>query len=40
MKKLYGIDLEYRSDDDIYKDLVKRGLPSLSKLLKMTTKTG
>ena len=38
MKKLYGIDLDYGSDAEIHRELVEKGLPSLSKLLKMAVK--
>jgi len=34
----YGIDLGYRSDTQLHTVLKKEGLPSLSKLLKMTQK--
>lgn len=36
IEKQYGIDLGYVSDKDLYKNLEKKGLPSLSKLLKLT----
>ncbi len=36
VEKQYGVDLGYVSDNELYKDLKKKGLPALSKLLKMT----
>ena len=36
IEKKYGIDLGYRSDAKLHTVLKKEGLPSLSKLLKMT----
>jgi len=38
IEKKYGVDLGYRSDAQLHSVLVKEGLPSLSKLLKMTQK--
>ena len=38
IEKKYGIDLKYRSDAKLHTVLRKEGLPSLSKLLKMTQK--
>lgn len=38
IEKKYGVDLEYRSDAQLHTVLKKEGLPSLSKLLKMTQK--
>ncbi len=34
----YGVDLGYRSDAQLHTALRKEGLPSLSRLLKMTQK--
>jgi ribonuclease HII len=36
IEKKYGVDLGYRSDAQLHTVLKKEGLPSLSKLLKMT----
>ena len=36
MEKKFGVDLGYRSDAQMHAALRKEGLPSLSKLLKMT----
>ena len=36
IEKKYGVDLDYRSDAQLHTVLKKEGLPSLSKLLKMT----
>mgnify|MGYP001584725941 CR=1 FL=1 len=36
IEKKYGIDLGYRSDAKLHTVLKREGLPSLSKLLKMT----
>ena len=36
VEKQYGVDLGYTSDNDLYKNLNKKGLPSLIKLLKLT----
>jgi len=36
IEKKYGVDLGYRSDAKLHTVLKKEGLPSLSKLLKMT----
>jgi hypothetical protein len=36
IEKKYGVDLGYRSDTQLHTVLRKEGLPSLSKLLKMT----
>ncbi len=36
IEKKYGVDLGYRSDTELHTVLRKEGLPSLSKLLKMT----
>lgn len=36
IEKKYGVDLKYRSDAQLHTVLKKEGLPSLSKLLKMT----
>jgi len=38
IEKKYGVSLDYRSDAQLHTVLKKRGLPSLSKLLKMTQK--
>jgi len=38
IEKKYGIDLGYRSDAQLHTVLKKEGLPSLSKLLRMTQK--
>lgn len=38
IEKKYGVDLGYRSDAKLHTVLRKEGLPSLSKLLKMTQK--
>lgn len=38
IEKKYGVDLGYQSDAQLHTDLKKEGLPSLSKLLKMTQK--
>jgi len=38
IEKKYGVDLGYRSDTQLHTVLKKEGLPSLSKLLKMTQK--
>jgi hypothetical protein len=38
IEKKYGVDLGYRSDTQLHTALKKEGLPSLSKLLKMTQK--
>jgi len=38
IEKKYGIDLKYRSDAKLHTVLKSEGLPSLSKLLKMTRK--
>lgn len=38
IEKKYGIDLKYRSDAKLHTVLKAEGLPSLSKLLKMTQK--
>lgn len=35
IEKKYGVKLEYNSDKELYSQLEKDGLPSLSKLLKM-----
>lgn len=39
IERKYGVDLGYRTDAQMHRDLIKRGLPSLSKLLKMTRRT-
>lgn len=40
IEKKYGVDLGYRSDAQLHTVLEKSGVPSLSKLLKLTrTKT-
>ena len=39
IQKKYGVDLGYRSDTQLHTVLKKEGLPSLSKLLKMTRKS-
>jgi hypothetical protein len=39
IEKKYGVDLGYRSDAQLHTVLKKEGLPSLSKLLKMTKKS-
>ena len=36
IEKKYGVDLGYQSDAQLHASLKDRGLPSLSKLLKMT----
>lgn len=36
VEKKYGVDLGYRSDAQLHTVLKKEGVPSLSKLLKMT----
>ena len=36
IERKYGVDLGYRSDAQLHTVLKKEGLPSLSKLLKMT----
>jgi len=36
IEKKYGVDLGYRSDAKLHTILKKEGVPSLSKLLKMT----
>ncbi len=36
IEKKYGVDLGYRSDAKLHTVLKKEGLPSLSKLLKIT----
>ena len=38
IEKKYGVDLGYRSDTQLHTVLKKEGLPSLSRLLKMTQK--
>lgn len=38
IEKKYGVDLGYRSDAQLHTVLRKEGVPSLSKLLKMTQK--
>lgn len=38
IEKKYGVELNYRSDAQLHTVLEKEGLPSLSKLLKMTQK--
>ena len=38
IEKKYGVNLGYRSDAQLHTVLKKEGLPSLSKLLKMTQK--
>ncbi len=38
IEKKYGVDLNYRSDAQLHTVLKKEGLPSLSKLLKITQK--
>lgn len=38
IERKYGVDLGYRSDAELHTVLKKEGLPSLSKLLKMTQK--
>ncbi len=38
IERKYGVDLGYRSDAQLHTVLKKEGLPSLSKLLKMTQK--
>ncbi len=39
IEEKYGVDLGYRSDTQLHTVLRKEGLPSLSKLLKMTQKS-
>ena len=36
IEKQYGVDLNYRSDAQLHTVLKNEGVPSLSKLLKMT----
>lgn len=36
INKKYGVKLNYKSDSHLHNALIKEGLPSLSKLLKMT----
>lgn len=36
VEKQFGVDLGYVSDNELYRDLNKKGLPALTKLLKMT----
>ncbi len=36
IEKKYGVDLGYRSDAELHTVLEEEGVPSLSKLLKMT----
>jgi hypothetical protein len=36
VEKQYGVSLGYITDKELYKSLNKKGLPSLSKLLKLT----
>jgi cobalamin biosynthesis protein CbiG len=36
IEKKYGVDLGYSSDAELHTDLKKSGVPSLSKLLKLT----
>ncbi len=38
IEKKYGVDLGYRSDATLHTVLKEEGVPSLSKLLKMTQK--
>jgi len=38
IEKKYGVDLGYRSDAKLHTVLKESGVPSLSKLLKMTQK--
>jgi len=38
IEKKFGVDLGYRSDAQLHTFLKKEGVPSLSKLLKMTRK--
>lgn len=38
IEKKYGVDLGYRSDAKLHTILKNEGLPSLSRLLKMTQK--
>ncbi len=38
IEKKYGVALPYRSDTQLHNVLKREGLPSLSKLLKMTQK--
>ncbi len=40
IEKKYGVDLGYRSDAQLHTVLKKEGVPSLSKLLKMTQEKG
>lgn len=40
IEKKYGVDLGYRSDAKLHTVLRNSGVPSLSKLLKMTQKKG
>jgi len=38
IEKKYGVDLSYRSDAELHTVLKNEGVPSLSKLLKITQK--
>ena len=40
IERKYGVDLGYRDDAELHTALRKEGLPSLSKLLKMTRAGG
>lgn len=40
IEKKYGVDLGYRSDAQLHTVLKESGVPSLSKLLKMTNPRG
>lgn len=40
IERKYGVDLGYRSDAELHTVLKREGLPSLSRLLKMTQKRG
>ncbi len=35
IEKKYGVDLKYRSDQELHTELKKEGVPSLSRLLKL-----
>jgi hypothetical protein len=40
IEKKYGVALRHRTDSELHASLKKDGLPSLSKLLKMTKVSG
>ncbi len=39
IEKRFGVHLGYKNDTELHSELVNRGLPSLSKLLKITHNT-